>query len=100
MTGIDTAQAFWALLLPHGMKDGALAHKNPDDEEGAMEPQDGFKSEYVEWWFEFLNKKGGKGVSKDTWNMVGLPLSIFSIADIPHIVSRVRAHHQFGFYEL
>jgi len=69
MTGVDTAQAFWALLLPHGMKGGALVHKNLDDDDVVLEPQDGFKSEYVEWWFDFLNEKGGKGVSKDTWNM-------------------------------
>ncbi|KAF7373799.1 Defective in cullin neddylation protein [Mycena sanguinolenta] len=32
-------------------------------------PTGGWKPEYVEWWFEFLQEKGGKGVSKDTWNM-------------------------------
>jgi len=52
------------------MKGGALAHKNQDGEDVIMEPQEGFKLEYVQWWFDFLNEKGGKGVSKDTWNMV------------------------------
>lgn len=93
MTGIDTAQAFWALLLPHGMNGGALAHKNSDDNSVVMGPQDGFKSEYVEWWFDFLNEKGGKGVSKDTWNMVRFLFSIFSITDMFYIVPRVCAYH-------
>jgi hypothetical protein len=31
---------------------------------------DGWKEEYTSWWFDFLNEKGGKGVSKDTWVMV------------------------------
>jgi DCN1-like protein 1/2 len=67
--GTDVAQAFWALLLPHGMKGGALAHKKQDGDDVIMEPQEGFKLEYVQWWFDFLNEKGGRGVSKDTWNM-------------------------------
>jgi DCN1-like protein 1/2 len=74
--GTDVAQAFWALLLPHGMKGGALAHKKQDCDDVIMEPQEGFKPEYVQWWFDFLNQKGGKGVSKDTWNMVCHHLSI------------------------
>lgn len=67
--GIDIAQAFWALLLPHGMDGGALAHKRQDGDDVIMESQEGFKPEYVQWWFDFLNEKGGKGISKDTWNM-------------------------------
>lgn len=78
MTGVDIAQAFWALLLPHGLMGGALAHKKQDGDDVIMEPQEGFKSEYLQWWFDFLNEKGGKGVSKDTWNMVCHCLSIFS----------------------
>jgi DCN1-like protein 1/2 len=82
MTGTDTAQAFWALLLPHGMKGGALAHRSLDGDDVIMEPREGFRPEYVQWWFDFLNEKGGKGVSKDTWNMVCHRLSIFSAAEM------------------
>ena len=30
----------------------------------------GWKEEYLQWWFDFLNERGGKGVTKDTWVMV------------------------------
>lgn len=58
---MDTAKAFWALLLPAGQKGDALAHEGGGS---------GWKPEYNQWWFEFLDAKGGKGVSRDTWNMV------------------------------
>ena len=32
--------------------------------------EDGWKEEYLQWWFDFLNERGGKGVTKDTWIMV------------------------------
>ncbi|KAJ6465690.1 defective in Cullin neddylation protein 1 [Mycena sanguinolenta] len=68
---IDTAQAFWALLLPHGLAGGALAHidASGDVDMGVGSGKAGWKPEYVDWWFEFLQEKGGKGVSKDTWVM-------------------------------
>ncbi|KAH6912125.1 Cullin binding-domain-containing protein [Coprinopsis sp. MPI-PUGE-AT-0042] len=69
--GLDTAQAFWNLLLPHGLEGGALSHSDEDQDVRMSETgDDGFKREYVDWWFEFLNEKGGKGVSKDTWQML------------------------------
>jgi DCN1-like protein 1/2 len=49
---LDTALPFWAVLLPHGPL-------------GA-----GWCARYTELWFEFLEQKGGRGVSKDTWTMV------------------------------
>ncbi|EMD30905.1 hypothetical protein CERSUDRAFT_60717, partial [Gelatoporia subvermispora B] len=69
--GLDMAQAFWALLIPHGLQGGALAHVNTPNDDGDEEMDDGegWKPQYLEWWFEFLNEKGGKGVSKDTWQM-------------------------------
>jgi len=70
---IDTAQAFWSLLLPHGLQGGALSHiQSLDGEDSPMSgagSDDGWKPEYTQWWFEFLNERGGKGVSKDTWMM-------------------------------
>lgn len=71
-TAVDTAQAFWGLLLPHGLQGGALqhVHATDDDEDDDMGEEEGWKEEYVQWWFEFLLEKGGKGVSKDTWAMV------------------------------
>ncbi|KAJ6554361.1 defective in Cullin neddylation protein 1 [Mycena capillaripes] len=65
--GIDTAQAFWSLLLPHGMAGGALAHVDASGDTDMS--GNGWAPEHVDWWFEFLNEKGGKGVSKDTWIM-------------------------------
>jgi len=61
---IQTAQAFWATLIPHGVHGGALARDGDisDDDEG-------WKDEYTQWWFDFLNEKRGKGISKDTWVM-------------------------------
>jgi len=69
--GIDTAQAFWGLLLPHGLQGGALSHvhsKDSDDDDD-MGSEEGWQEPYTQWWFDFLNEKGGKGVSKDTWVM-------------------------------
>ncbi|KAJ7735955.1 defective in Cullin neddylation protein 1, partial [Mycena metata] len=71
--GIDTAQAFWALLLPHGMSGGAISHTATDgsgDVDMNGKHTAGFAPEHVDWWFEFLGTHGGKGVSKDTWVMV------------------------------
>ena len=73
---MDTAQEFWRLLIPFGLEGGALAHTNStfdDDNDVDMDQaadEEGCKPEYTEWWFEFLQQKGGKGVSKDTWVMV------------------------------
>ncbi|TEB33879.1 DUF298-domain-containing protein [Coprinellus micaceus] len=68
--GTETAIAFWGLLLPVGLKGGALSHVIEEDD-GKMDTGDeGFKDEYIQWWFEFLTEKGLKGVSKDTWMML------------------------------
>jgi len=75
ISALETAQAFWGLLLPHGLSGGALAHIDEDGPDVRMkgaDAEEGFKEEYVQWWFDFLNEKGGKGVSKDTWMMVSL----------------------------
>jgi len=73
---IEIACAFWGLLLPHGLQGGALSHQLPEDEGGDQLMADGgeigWRPEYNQVWFDFLNEKGGKGVSKDTWMMVGV----------------------------
>ncbi|TCD63472.1 Scaffold-type E3 ligase [Steccherinum ochraceum] len=75
---LDMAQGFWGLLIPHGLQGGALSHlargagsDDEDEEDDAMMgvDEEGWKEEYTQWWFEYLTEKGGKGVSKDTWQM-------------------------------
>ncbi|KAF5334925.1 hypothetical protein D9611_010029 [Ephemerocybe angulata] len=66
----ETAQAFWGLLLPYGLQGGALSHIDDDEDVKMGDTGDeGFKEEYIQWWFEFLTEKNLKGVSKDTWLM-------------------------------
>ncbi|KAI0339122.1 DUF298-domain-containing protein [Trametopsis cervina] len=68
--GLDMAQGFWALLIPHGVQGGALSHKREDGDDDAMGiDEEGWQEEYLEWWFEYLTSKGVKGVSKDVWQM-------------------------------
>jgi len=80
--GVETAIAFWGLLIPHGLTGTALAHTSDgsdnddddydDDDDGGdvpMATEGGWKPDFTHWWFEFLTTKGGKGVSKDTWTM-------------------------------
>ncbi|PFH50214.1 hypothetical protein AMATHDRAFT_145703 [Amanita thiersii Skay4041] len=69
---LDSAQAFWNLLLPHGLKGGGLTHspaKSNNAEALESTEEGGWKEEYTELWYEFLNQRKGKGVSKDTWAM-------------------------------
>ncbi|PVF99586.1 putative SCRO protein [Serendipita vermifera] len=70
---IDSAVAFWSLLLPAGLKGGALQHVDArqEDDEVVYTPsrEPGWKMEYNDLWFQFMTEKGGKGVSKDTWQM-------------------------------
>ncbi|CAL1698208.1 unnamed protein product [Somion occarium] len=73
--GLDMAQGFWQILLPHGLQGGALAHtqhrsSDEEDEDVMMvTDEEGWKPEYTQWWLDFLNEKGGKGISRDTWQM-------------------------------
>ncbi len=77
---MESAIDFWKLLIPFGLSGGALSHTTTDgleDSGGDVHMSDvsekGWRKEYTELWFQFLNEKGGKGVSKDTWNMVRRP---------------------------
>jgi len=69
----ENAIAFWGLLLPAGLKGRALQHVDSkvEDDEVVYTPsrEPGWKLEYNDLWFEFMTEKGGKGVSKDTWQM-------------------------------
>ncbi|GJE88982.1 defective in Cullin neddylation protein 1 [Phanerochaete sordida] len=71
--GMDMAKPFWGLLLPHGLQGGALSHTpstrdgDGDDRMGGVE--EGWQDAYMEWWFDFLDEKKLKGVSKDVWQM-------------------------------
>ncbi|KAI0791042.1 defective in Cullin neddylation protein 1 [Abortiporus biennis] len=68
----DMALGFWAILLPHGLQGGALAHINPrSDDDDAMigVEEEGWREEYSDWWSEFITERNIKGVSKDTWQM-------------------------------
>jgi DCN1-like protein 1/2 len=73
------ACAFWGLLLPHGLEGGALSHEfsSEDDSDHPMgdEAEVGWRPEYNQIWFDYLNERGGKGVSKDTWMMVRYSLA-------------------------
>ncbi|KAF9484185.1 defective in Cullin neddylation protein 1 [Pholiota conissans] len=66
--GLETAIAFWNLLLPLGLSGGALAHVTTSDGDDDIKMDEEGWKEY-QWWFDFLNQKGIKGVSKDTWVM-------------------------------
>jgi len=56
---LDNAKAFWGILLPLSIK---TIERREDGNEG-------WKEEYNEWWFEFLDEKAVKGISKDAWTM-------------------------------
>lgn len=70
---LDMAQGFWGLLIPHGLEGGAITHiasaQAEEDDVDMTGSGSGWKEAYTQWWFDFLNEKGGKGVSKDTWQM-------------------------------
>ena len=76
---IETAIAFWGLLLPAGQRGQALRHMDmitdPTTGDVTYQPsrEPGWKPDSNALWFEYLNEKGGKGISKDTWQMVSAP---------------------------
>jgi DCN1-like protein 1/2 len=70
---LDNAKAFWGILLP-------LAIKTIESRDDGHE---GWREEYNGWWFEFLDEKAVKGISKDAWIMVWplRPIDTTSSAD-------------------
>ncbi|KAI0297872.1 defective in Cullin neddylation protein 1 [Multifurca ochricompacta] len=79
--GIEIALDFWSLLLPHGLKGGALRpqdHSGEDDDSSILMKADGddngsgegrWSEEHTQLWYDFLNERNIKGISKDTWAM-------------------------------
>ncbi|KAG8870075.1 Scaffold-type E3 ligase [Tulasnella sp. 331] len=64
---LESAVLFWSLLLPIGLSGGALSHLANESTSGA--PEGGWRKEHTQWWFDYLQEKNVKGVSKDTWSM-------------------------------
>lgn len=96
--GLDMAQGFWALLIPHGLQGGALSHIPTSREDGSGDDRmegidDGWQDEHTQWWFEFLTEKKVKGVSKDVWQMV-------SLATLLLCTSRLRSSSSWSSYDL
>ena len=89
--GLDMAQGFWAILIPHGLSGGALAHvasSREDDDDVAMDVgEEGWKEDFTQWWFEFLEQNGMKGVSKDVWQMVSARLRTLGVLCSPEWVA-------------
>lgn len=74
---IEIALAFWGLLLPMGLKGGACG---VDDSMMKVDGGGGgWTEEHSQLWYDFLGeKKNIKGISKDTWTMVGVFFPLFS----------------------
>jgi DCN1-like protein 1/2 len=66
--GIELAQAFWNLLLPFGLKGGALRMQDYSGND-LPKANGGWTDEHTQLWYEFLMEKNIKGISKDTWSM-------------------------------
>jgi len=69
---LETAQAFWALLLPHGLKGGALSHISSTDADNDVDmggTEQGWSEKQTDLWFNFLSERAIKGISRDTWQM-------------------------------
>jgi DCN1-like protein 1/2 len=67
--GIELAQAFWSLLLPFGLKGGALHIQDYGGGNDLSKVNGGWTEVHTQLWYEFLKEKNIKGISKDTWAM-------------------------------
>ena len=67
--GIELAQAFWSLLIPFGLKGGALRTQDFGGND-LSKVNVGWTEEHTQLWYGFLKEKNIKGISKDTWSMV------------------------------
>ena len=87
--GLELALAFWGLLLPHGLKGGALRVQDPGGDD-LMKVDGGWTEEHTQLWYEFLSEKNIKGISKDTWAMARI-LSLSSAApDSPDLFAMAK----------
>jgi DCN1-like protein 1/2 len=66
--GIELAQAFWNLLIPFGLKGGALRMQDYGGND-SPKASGGWTDDHTQLWYEFLKEKNIKGISKDTWAM-------------------------------
>ena len=70
----ETAKGLWNLLLPHGLKGGAISTNSAKDDVdmGGENPpaEHSWTTERIAMWFQFLDDKGLKGISRDSWLMV------------------------------
>jgi len=66
---LDTALAYWHLLISHASKGSALTGKTDGEDVDMTGGGGGWEDRYTQWWFDYLAKKGVKGVSRDTWVM-------------------------------
>ena len=82
--GLEMALAFWGLLLPHGLKGGALRTQDPGGDD-LMKVDGEWTEEHTQLWYEFLGEKNIKGISKDTWAMARYSLSS-AILDSPDLL--------------
>ena len=69
--GIELAQAFWSLLLPFGLKGGALRTQDFSGND-LSKFNVGWTDEHTQLWYDFLKERNVKGISKDTWSMARL----------------------------
>jgi len=66
---VERAIAFWSLLLPIGLSGGALSHLDVKPTSNADAARAGWREEHNQWWFDYLQLRNVKGISKDTWSM-------------------------------
>jgi DCN1-like protein 1/2 len=78
--GIELAQAFWSLLLPFGLKGGALRTQDYGGND-ISKVNVGWTEEHTQLWYDFLKEKNIKGISKDTWSMAR-PIFSLSFFDL------------------
>lgn len=54
----------------HQDTDVDMDEESEDEDGGNGGGRVGWGNEHTEWWLEYMREKGGRGVSKDTWQML------------------------------
>src|SRR5258707_12628192 len=67
--GVELAQAFWSLLLPFGLKGGALRTQDYGGND-LSKFNIGRTEHHPQLWYDFLRAKTVKGISTLTWAML------------------------------